>query len=80
MKKLQEFSKKVIFAMIFLWFLGAFYGAVCVWREPMNLSYLLDYIKEPMKGGIVAYLAKSAFENVRKIAKGKGNESNEPSV
>lgn len=71
MRKLKEFSKKVIFAMICLWFLGALFGMICVWKEPTNLSYLLEYIGDPMSVGIIGYLAKSAFENVPKIIKGK---------
>lgn len=77
MRKLKEFSKKVIFAMTFLWFLGAIFGAVCTWREPTNLSYLLEYISEPMSVGIIGYMAKTAFENVPKIKKGKGGGSDE---
>ena len=80
MRKLKEFSKKVIFAMTFLWFLGAIFGGICVWREPSNLSYLLEYIGNPMSVGIIGYLAKSAFENVPKIKKGNGGGSGESSL
>ena len=73
MRKLKEFSKKVIFAMTFLWFLGAIYGAVCVWRSPENLSFLLEYIGDPMSVGIIGYLLKSAFENKTKIERGVDN-------
>ena len=70
MKKLKEFSKRVIIAMTLLWFLGAIFGAVCVWRTQMDLPSLLEYIGNPMSVGILAYLLKSAFENKTKIERG----------
>lgn len=74
MKKLKEFSKRVIISMTLLWFLGAIFGAVCVWRTQMDLPSLLDYIGNPMSVGILGYLLKSAFENKSKIERGVSNE------
>lgn len=74
MKKLKEFSKRVIVSMTLLWFLGAIFGAVCVWRTQMDLSSLLDYIGNPMSVGILGYLLKSAFENKTKIERGVSND------
>ena len=76
MKKLKEFSKRVIVAMTLLWFLGAIFGAVCVWRTQMDLPSLLDYIGNPMSVGILGYLLKSAFENKTKIERGVSCEQN----
>ena len=69
-KQLKEFSKKVIVAMTILCFLGAIFGAVCVWRTKEDLSSLLEYIGNPMTVGILGYLLKSGFENKTKIEKG----------
>ena len=60
--------------MALLWFLGAIFGAVCVWRTQTDLPSLLEYISEPMKVGILGYLLKSAFENKSKIERGVSNE------
>lgn len=70
MRKLKEFSKRVIVSMTLLWFLGAVFGAVCVWRTQMDLASLLEYIGNPMSVGIIGYLLKSAFENKTKIERG----------
>lgn len=77
MKKLKEFSKRVIVSMTLLWFLGAIFGAVCVWRTQMDLPSLLDYIGNPMSVGILGYLLKSAFENKTKIERGVTDEYNQ---
>lgn len=67
--KVREFSKRVIVAMTLLWFLGAAYGAVIVWTNGYGLEALLDYVGQPMAGGILGYMAKSALENREKIKK-----------
>lgn len=79
---MKQFSKQVIRAMIWLWFAGAVFGAGIVVVElvavflgiggyssmvTVHLPDLLTYIGAPMGCGIVAYLAKSAFENKEKI-------------
>lgn len=74
MKKLKEFSKRVIVAMTLLWFLGAIFGAICVWKTQTDLPSLLEYIGNPMSVGILAYLLKSAFENKTKIERGVSSE------
>lgn len=73
MKKLKEYSKKVIYAMVVLWFIGAVFGAAVVSIQVIRNDYsvaigeLLTYIGVPMGGGIVTYLLKTAFENKEKI-------------
>lgn len=69
MKNLSEFSKKVIYLLILVWFFGAMFGCVCVGVQlirgdySVGLSELLTYIGAPMTGGIVGYMLKSGFEN-----------------
>jgi hypothetical protein len=60
--------------MTLLWFLGAIFGAVLVWRTELDLPSLLEYIGTPMSVGILGYLLKSGFENKSKIEKGDLNE------
>lgn len=79
---MKQYSKKVIRAMIGLWFAGAVFGAVVVIAElvatfisfdsyaamvSVHLPDLLLYIGGPVGGGVVTYLLKSAFENKAKI-------------
>ena len=66
-KKVREFSKNFVAVLCFLWIMGALFGAVIVWRQPEQLSYLLEYIGAPMVGGIIGYMAKAALENREKI-------------
>lgn len=75
-RKPKEYSKKVIAAMILLWFVVAFadmgvivYLLVSGTYESiqMMLSDLLTYTGVPMSGGILGYLIKSAVENKEKI-------------
>lgn len=66
-KKVREFSKNFVAVLCFLWIMGALFGAVVVWRQPEQLSYLLEYIGAPMVGGIIGYMAKAALENREKI-------------
>ena len=73
--QIREFSKRVIFAMTLLWFLGAIFGAISVWRTQSDLPSLLEYIGNPMSIGILGYLLKSAFENKTKIERGVVNEN-----
>jgi len=73
MKKLKEFSKRVIYLLIIVWFIGAVFGCVCVTVQlirgdyTIGLSELLAYIGAPMTGGVVGYMLKTAFENKEKI-------------
>lgn len=75
-----RFSKRVLTAMIILWFSVAVFGAVIniilLLRAPevVNLDSFYLYIGAPISGGIVTYLIKSAMENTKKIE----NSSNEP--
>lgn len=72
-RKLKEYSKKVIAAMVVLWFIGAAFGAIVVSIQVIRNDYnvaidsLLTYIGVPIGGGIVTYLLKTAFENKEKI-------------
>ena len=72
-RTLTEFSKKVIAALVAVWFVGAVVGVAVVAVQTLrgdmtvNLSDLLVYIGAPMTGGIVTYLLKSAYENKEKI-------------
>jgi len=73
MKKLKEFSKRVIYLLIIVWFIGAVFGCVCVTVQlvrgdyMIGLAELLAYIGAPMTGGVVGYMLKTAFENKEKI-------------
>ena len=75
-KKVREFSKNFVAVLCFLWIMGALFGAVVVWRQPEQLSYLLEYIGAPMVGGIIGYMAKAALENREKIK--QNAQQNEP--
>lgn len=73
MRKIKQYSKRVVTAMIIAWFVGIAFGmAVIVWQmirapDAVSLDGLLTYIGAPMGCGIAGYLAKSAFENREKI-------------
>ena len=73
MRKLKQYSKRVVTAMIVAWFVGIAFGmGVIVWQmirapDTVSLDSLLTYIGAPMGCGIAGYLAKSAFENREKI-------------
>lgn len=79
----KEFSKRALTAIIICWFIGAVFGiaAVCIQitrgAEYTNLSDVLLYIGAPMTGGVIAYMIKSAAENVPKIKKGNDKENGE---
>lgn len=66
-RKIREFSKCVVSAMVLLWFAGALYGGIIVWRSGYGLESLLQYISAPVVGGILGYMVKAAFENREKI-------------
>lgn len=79
-KHMQEYSKKVIAAMVLLWFISAAFG-ICVITyqlfttpEYVNLDSFFNYIGLPLSGGVVGYLIKSAVENKQKIKKGGSEE------
>lgn len=76
-----QYSKKILTAMIRLWFVGAVFGMLFVSVQlfilfiapevslhmPLSLDAILNYIGIPMTGGTVGYLLKSAIENKEKI-------------
>lgn len=73
MRKLKQYSKRVVSAMVLAWFAGIAFGmGVIIWQmirapDAVSLDVLLTYIGAPMGCGLVGYLAKSAFENKEKI-------------
>ena len=83
-----QYSKKLLTAMIRLWFSGAIFGMffavvqLCILlivpeRAPAILlspDAILNYIGIPMTGGTVGYLLKSAIENREKIQTGISDE------
>lgn len=84
--KHQEFSKKVINAMILLWFVVAAFDMVIIVTMivlhtydsiQMMLSDLLTFSGVPISGGILGYLIKSAIENKEKI-KGSYHDDTNP--
>ena len=83
-RSLTEFSKRVIAALVAVWFIGCAVGiavvAVQTLRGDMTvaLADLLLYIGAPMTGGIVTYMLKSAYENREKIKRnGVHNDEND---
>nr|DAP05429.1 MAG TPA: hypothetical protein [Caudoviricetes sp.] len=74
-QNLKEYSKRVLAAIIILWFIGAIYGMIfgivqmIICPEVASISDLLVYIGAPMSCGVVGYLIKSALENKTKIQK-----------
>lgn len=66
-KKKKEFSKVVVGRLTVLWFMGALFGGWMTYKDPSNLSTLLEYIGTPMITCVFGYLAKAAFENREKI-------------
>lgn len=66
MRRWMQFSKKVIIAMVILWFVGALFGMFMVYKSGSDLSYLLDYIGSPVSGSIIGYLLKAGVENAIK--------------
>ena len=73
MRKIKQYSKRVVTAMIVAWFIGIAFGmCVIVFQmirapDAVSIDSLLTYIGAPMGCGIAGYLAKSAFENREKI-------------
>lgn len=82
---MKEYSKRVLKWMIFLWFVGAAFGAVVIIVElvailhgidgysmaiTVHLPEFLTYIATPMSCGVLGYLLKAGFENREKIKRG----------
>lgn len=74
--KLKEFSKRVIASMTVVWFAAAVFAGVVVWKTNAGLDALLTFVGAPMTGGIIGYMAKTAFENKEKIKNGGINDEN----
>lgn len=75
-----RFSKRVLVAMMILWFATAGYGFVVetilliIRPELINLGELFAFVGLPIGGGVTTYYIKSALENSKKIE----NRSDEP--
>lgn len=75
-----RFSKRVLTAMVILWFSVALYGVavntiLLITRpELLNLGELFTFVGIPIAGGVTTYYIKSALENSKKIE----NRSDEP--
>lgn len=73
LKVWREYSKRVLMAMIALWFVVAVFGMLIIayqlftTPEYVSIDGLYSYVGVPMTGGIVSYLIKSAIENKQKI-------------
>ena len=71
-----RFSKRVLVAMMILWFATAGYGFVVetilliIRPELINLGELFAFVGLPIGGGVTTYYIKSALENSKKIEKG----------
>lgn len=65
--KLKEFSKLMIMAFGLVWLATALYGGWYCVRFETGFSDLLLFIGAPMTAGLVGYLCKAGFENVKKI-------------
>ena len=75
MKKLKQFSKKFMYVVAFVWVAGAIYGAIFLLLQlilsvnfpeagiQVDTSGFWEYLKDPLSYGVIAYMAKSAFEN-----------------
>lgn len=75
MKKLKQFSKKFMFVVALVWVAGAIYGAIFLLLQlilsvvfpeagiTIDTTGFWDYLKDPLSCGVIAYMAKSAFEN-----------------
>lgn len=75
MKKLKQFSKQFMYVVALVWVAGAIYGAIFFLLQlilsvafpdagiSVDISGYLEYLKDPLSCGVIAYMAKSAFEN-----------------
>lgn len=76
MKRVQEFSKRALWAMIALWFIGAAVLIAVVLVQLIRGDYTIStgdltmYISAPMTGGVLGYMIKSGTENKEKIRHG----------
>ena len=82
-RSFREFSKKALFSMIVLWFIGAVILIAVVLAQLIRGDYtvgttdLTTYICTPMTGGVLGYMLKSAIENKEKIKGGMPKEEEE---
>lgn len=70
--RLPTVSKRIVVALVILWFIGAIYGMIYCLVElilsafvdsyTVHFGDLLAYIGGPVSGFLIGYLAKSAFE------------------
>ena len=82
-RSFREFSKKALFSMIVLWFIGAVILIAVVLAQLIRGDYtvgttdLTTYVCTPMTGGVLGYMLKSAIENKEKIKGGMPKEEEE---
>lgn len=81
-KNLKEFSKQFIYIATFVWVMGAIFGGMVISSQliamickpevgmSIDLNGYLTYLAIPLSCGVVAYMAKAAFENANKINQG----------
>lgn len=70
--RLPTVSKRIVVALVMMWFIGAIYGMIYCLVElilsaildgyTVHFGELLTYIGTPVSGFLIGYLAKSAFE------------------
>lgn len=75
---INEFSKRVIIAMTYVFIGGAIFGAVIITAQTVgsyvtqgaivpDMASYLTYLATPISCGVVGYMCKAAFENREKI-------------
>ena len=72
-----EFSKRFIVVLAILWIAVACFGGYLVYLDHSYLPYLFDFVGAPMVGGVIGYMAKTAFENREKIRQNNKNEESD---
>ena len=74
-QKKFEFSKKFVAILAILWVAAACFGGYLVFLDHSYLPSLFDFIGAPMVGGVIGYMAKTAFENREKIRRSNRENS-----
>lgn len=66
-----EFSKLVLALVLLTYFVGVVIGGIIVFRDTLQLQWLLAFIGTPTATAIAFYAWKAKAENVLKIGKDK---------
>ena len=64
---MKEFSKIMIIAFGLVWLAVVAFGAWYCVKYQTGFSDFLAFVGAPMTAGVVGYLCKAGFENVKKI-------------